>query len=109
MHSQIDQGLKRTAKVYQEKEPETKISQETAGTITMSQLSQLVDRAQKLTFLVEDRLFPIIRRKPEDENKSPGAIIPPPFPPMFEEIRSLLQNIENSLKTIEETMNRVEL
>lgn len=109
MHSQVYQELE-AAKRYQQQESYNTSIRETAGSEVMNQLTALVDRAQKLAFLVEDRLFPITSKVVENNKQSAVGLTPnPTLPPLFEDIKTRLLGIENSLKTIEETMNRVEL
>ena len=68
----------------------------------------IAERAEKLATRVEGKLEPVCTVG-ETVPKLASADIEPPWPPLFDELRTLIGNTSAALDRIENTISKVEL
>jgi hypothetical protein len=85
-----------------------KIARETAAQEIVQFASRLADMSYSLASRVQGKLTPVMLS--DRPNPTCEAVKQPrEYPPLFEELRSRLHTIENSLYAIENAMSRTEL
>ena len=86
-------------------------AQETVGVLITKLATGIADRAENLAERLSQRLVPVMRadRPSIQETSGKLANVPREYPPLFEELRNKLQNIENALNRIESCLSRTEL